>query len=123
MAGGEPTRLGKEQRCGAATSDHPRGHRRDEPGVLGVGQQGPEVGQRELELKARAGRRLLLCAGKKVYLDHAARLSASPTESKSSGATSSTATASNTASRTLSRCTGFACSTGTLRRLDNASLR
>src|SRR2546429_94682 len=76
----------------------------DQPGVLDVGQQGREVGQRELALTAGAGRRFLLCAGRKVYLDHAARPGASPTERKSSGAPSSTATASNTASRTLSRC-------------------
>src|SRR2546428_732927 len=118
---GEARPLRDEQPRRAASRDHPRDHRRDEPGVLDVGQQGPEVGQREPELKARAGRRLPLAAGEKVYLNHAARLSASPTASSNSGATSSTATASNTASRTFSRWIGLAASTGTLRRLESAS--
>src|SRR2546426_843044 len=118
---GEARPLGDEQRRRAASRDDPRDHCRDEPGVLDVGQEGPEVGQRELELKARAGRRLLLATGEKVYLNHAARLSASPTASSSSGATSSTAMASNPASRTFSRWTGFAASPGTLSRPERAS--
>src|SRR5207244_12163711 len=71
-----------------------------------------------------AGRRLLpLLPGKEVYFDHAARLSARPTDSIKRGATSSTATDSNTESRTLSRCTGLASSTGTRSRFDSASFR
>src|SRR5205807_5941696 len=94
----------------------------EQPGVFDARKQTPEVGQRELEARAAAGR-LLLLSGKKVYFDHAARLSARPTESIRSGATSSTATDSNTASRTLSRCTGLASSTGTRKRPDSASFR
>src|SRR3989449_7337834 len=60
--------------------------------------------------------RPLLLPWEEIYFDHAARLSASPTDSISSGATSSTDTDSNTASRTLSRCTGLATSTDTLSR-------
>src|SRR5205814_6129635 len=92
------------------------------PGVFDARKQTPEVGQRELEARAAAGR-LLLLSGKKIYFDHAARLSARPTDSIKRGATSSTATDSNTESRTLSRCTGLASSTGTRSRFDNASFR
>src|SRR5437667_388543 len=94
----------------------------EQPGVLDARKQTPEVGQRELEARAAAGR-LLLLSGKKIYFDHAARLSARPTDSIKRGATSSTATDSNTESRTLSRCTGLARSTGTRSRFDNASFR
>src|SRR6266446_6398354 len=106
-----------------ATHDDQRGRAGGEqPGVFDACKQTPEVGQRELEARAAAGR-LLLLSGKKIYFDHAARLSARPTESIKRGATSSTATDSNTESRTLSRCTGLASSTGTRRRFDNASFR
>src|SRR5712691_11060491 len=94
----------------------------EQPGVFDARKQTPEVGQRELEARAAAGR-LLLLSGKKIYFDHAARLSARPTDSIKRGATSSTATDSNTESRTLSRCTGLASSTGTRSRFDNASFR
>src|SRR6266511_1568218 len=96
--------------------------RHEQPRVLDARKQAPEVGQRELEARA-AGGRLLLLPGKEIYFDHAARLSARPTDSISSGAISSTATDSKTESRTLSRCTGLASSTGTRSRLDNASFR
>src|SRR5947208_688347 len=106
------------------TPDHDqRGRaRHQQPRVLDARQQTPEIGQRELEARA-AGGRFLPLPGKQVYFDHAARLSARPTDSISSGATSSTATDSNTESRTLSRCTGLASSTGTRSRFDNASFR
>src|SRR6266853_2304678 len=94
----------------------------EQPGVIDARKQTPEIGQRELEARAAAGR-LLLLSGKKIYFDHAARLSARPTDSISSGAISSTATDSNTESRTLSRCTGLASSTGTRSRFDSASFR
>src|SRR5438128_3297673 len=98
----------------------PAGHQ--QPRVLDARQEAPEVGQRQLEARA-AGGRLLLLSGKKIYFDHAARLSARPTESISSGATSSTAMDSNTESRTFRRCTGLASSTGTRSRFDSASFR
>src|SRR5439155_23215897 len=105
----------------ATPDDDQRGRARSEqPRVLDARKQTPEVGQRELEARA-AGGRLLPLPGKEVYFDHAARLSARPTDSISSGATSSTATDSNTESRTLSRCTGLASSTGTRSRFDSAS--
>src|SRR5207248_5401444 len=52
----------------------------EQPGVFDARKQTPEVGQRELEARAAAGR-LLLLSGKKIYFDHAARLSARPTDS------------------------------------------
>src|SRR5437899_3247866 len=86
--------------------------------------QPPPLREREPELEARAGRRLLrpLLAGEQVDFDHPTRLSARPTASIRSGATSSTDTVSNTASRTLRRCTGLASSTGTRSRAESASL-
>src|SRR4029077_16019287 len=90
-------------------------------GVLDAGQQSLEIGQGELE--PRTARRLFLFPRKEVDFDHAARLSARPTDSIKSGATSSTETDSNTESRTLSRCTGLASSTGTRSRFDSASFR
>src|SRR3989454_3166231 len=119
----QPRALRDEPQQPTPDDDQRRRARDEQPGVPDAGQQTPEVGQRELEARA-AGRRLLpLLPGKEVYFDHAARLSASPTDSIKSGATSSTATDSNTESRTLSRCTGLASSTGTRSRFDNASFR
>src|SRR5882762_3469029 len=94
----------------------------EQPRVLDARQQAPEVGQRELEARA-AGGCLLLLPREKIYFDHAARLSARPTDSIKRGAISSTATDSNTESRTLRRWTGLATSTGTRSRLDSASFR
>src|SRR5690349_15515166 len=105
----------------APDDDDRRGADDEEPRVLDGGDQALEIGQREPE--ARAGRRLLLLAREKIYFNHAARLSARPTDSMSRGATSSTATDSNTESRTLSRCTGLASSTGTRNRFERASFR
>src|SRR5256885_13073665 len=112
--------LGDEQQQPAPHHDHGRRARREEPRVLDAGQQALEVGQRELEARA-ASRRLLFLAGEEIDFDHAARLSAKPTDSMSSGAISSTETDSNTLSRTLSRCTGLASSTGTRSRFESAS--
>src|SRR5690242_7507362 len=112
----------RDKREQPATDDDDRGGAyHEQPGVLDGGEQALEIGQRELE--ARAGRRLLLLAGEKIYFDHAARLSARPTDSISSGATSSTDTDSNTESRTFSRWTGLASSTGTRKRLERDSFR
>src|SRR5437588_3752126 len=114
--------LGDEQQQSTPDHDHGRGVPREEPGVLDARQEPLEVGQGEPE--ARAGPcRLFSLAGQQIDFDHAARLSARPTDSISSGATSSTETDSNTLSRTLSRCTGLASSTGTRNRLDSASFR
>src|SRR2546428_123169 len=119
----QPRALRDEPQQPTPDDDQRRRARDEQPGVPDAGQQTPEVGQRELEARA-AGRRLLpLLPGKEVYFDHAARLSASPTDSIKSGAMSSTATDSNTESRTLSRCTGLASSTGTRSRFDNTSFR
>src|SRR6266513_2176928 len=93
-----------------------------QPRVLDARQEAPEVGQRQLEARA-AGGRLLVLTGKKIYFDHSLLHSARPTESISSGATSSTATDSNTESRTFRRCTGLASSTGTRNRFENASFK
>src|SRR6266581_4625970 len=116
----EPRALRDEQQQPTADDHHRGAAGRQQPGVLDAGDQAPEIGQRELEARARC-RLLRLLAGKQVYFDHAARLSASPTESIRSGATSSTATDSNTASRTLRRCTGLASSTATRSRAASAS--
>ena len=86
-----------EQRAPAAQGQHPRRHRRDQVRILDRRQQRAKVGERELEARTR-GLPLFL-AGKQVDFDHAARLSANPTDSISSGATSSIDTAWNAASR------------------------
>src|ERR1041385_3348204 len=111
--------LGDEQQQTPPDHDHGSRARGEQPGVLDAGQQALEVGQGERE--PRAPRRLFLFPGKEIDFDHAARLSARPTDSISSGATSSTETDSNTLSRTLRRCTGLASSTGTRNRLESAS--
>src|SRR6266487_1707753 len=118
----QPRALGDEPEQPSPDHDQRGRARHQQPRVLDARQQTPEVGQRELEARA-AGGRLLLLSRKEVYFDHAARLSARPTDSISSGATSSTATDSKTESRTLSRCTGLASSTGTRSRFDNASFK
>src|SRR6266480_4275894 len=113
--------LGDEQQQSTPDHDHRRRARGEQPRVLDTGQQALEIGQGELE--PRAPRRLFLFPGKEIDFDHAARLSARPTDSISSGAISSTETDSNTLSRTLSRCTGLASSTGTRNRLESASFK
>src|SRR5438876_199029 len=111
---------GREIRLSRLPPDpHPLGRDAVEPRVLDRGDEATEIGKGELEPAPRC--RPLLLPWEKIYFDHAARLSASPTDSISRGATSSTDTDSNTASRTLSRCTGLATSTGTLSRLPSAS--
>src|ERR1051325_4762676 len=102
--------LGDEQQQTPPDHDHGSRARGEQPGGLDAGQQALEGGRGELE--PRAPRRLFLFPGKEIDFDHAARLSARPTDSISSGATSSTETDSNTLSRTLRRCTGLASSTG-----------
>src|SRR2546423_1206114 len=115
----QPRGLGEEQQH-HAHDHHRRGRaRRDEPRILDRRDEAAEVGEGELEPAPRCPP--LLLPWEEIDFDHAARLSASPTDSISSGATSSTDTDSNTASRTLSRCTGLATSTGTLSRLPSAS--
>src|SRR3989454_2510598 len=118
----QPRALCDEPQQPAADHDQRGRAGGEQPGVFDARKQTPEVGQRELEARAAAGC-LLLLSGKKIYFNHAARLSARPTDSIKRGATSSTATDSNTESRTLSRCTGLASSTGTRSRFDNASFR
>src|SRR5881396_664025 len=118
----QPRALRDEPQQPAPDHDQRGRARREQPRVLDARQQTPEVGQRELEARA-AGGCLPLLPGKQVYFDHAARLSARPTESIKRGAISSTATDSKTESRTLSRCTGLASSTGTRSRFDNVSFR
>src|SRR5256886_163731 len=113
--------LGDEQQQSTPDHDHRRRARGEQPRVLDTGQQALEIGQGELE--PSAPRRLFLFSGKEIDFDHAARLSARPTDSISSGAISSTETDSNTLSRTLSRCTGLASSTGTRNRLESASFK
>src|SRR5213596_1594233 len=115
----QPRRLRKEQQHRPDDHHGRRRARRDQPRVPDRGDEAAEIRERELESGARS--RPLLLAGEEVDFDHAARLNASPTDSISSGATSSTSTASNTESRTFSRCTGLATSTGTLSRLPSAS--
>src|ERR1043166_6443786 len=107
----------KEERA-AAAHDHPGRNGADQPRVFDLGNDRLEVGHRELDASSLAD---LLFTGKEIYLDHAARLSARPTASISSGATSSTGTVSNTSSFTRSRCTGFARSIGTLSRAPSTS--
>src|SRR6266516_4767583 len=119
----EPRAQGDEQQQPTADDHDRRDAGREQPWILDARDQPPQIREREPELEARAGRRLLrpLLAGEQVDFDHATRLSARPTASIRSGATSSTDTVSNTASRTLRRCTGPASSTGTRSRLDRAS--
>src|SRR5213079_3776857 len=95
--------------------------RRDEPRILDRRDEAAQVGEGELEPAPRC--RPLLLPWEEIDFDHAARLSATPTDSISSGATSSTETDSNTLSRTLRRCTGLASSTGTRNRLESASFK
>src|SRR2546428_2157821 len=118
----QPRALRDEPQQPAPDHDQRGRARREQPRVLDARKQTPEVGQRELEARA-AGGCLPLLPGKQVDFDHAARLSARPTESIKRGAISSTATDSKTESRTLSRCTGLASSTGTRSRFDNVSFR
>src|SRR5437762_2793263 len=115
----QPGRLREEQQHHAHDHHGRRRARRDQPRVLDRGDEATEIGKGELEPAPRC--RPLLLPWEKIYFDHAARLSASPTDSISRGATSSTDTDSNTASRTLSRCTRLATSTGSLSRLPSAS--
>src|SRR5947209_911213 len=93
----QPRALRDEPQQPAPDHDQRGRARREQPRVLDARKQTPEVGQRELEARA-AGGCLPLLPGKQVDFDHAARLSARPTESIKRGAISSTATDSKTES-------------------------
>src|SRR6266851_8462108 len=112
--------LDHKERRRTTTHDHPRQDRGDQPGVLDVRDQPAQVRHTELEASARG---FALLTWEKIDFDHAARLSARPTDSISSGATSSTDTASNAVSLYASRWIGLAGSTGAFSRLASASLR